>query len=60
MKRENIVGRANVEDTPGLEAYYRALEGSHGNRSSAEEAVRFSFNDFPAMRALALYREEAA
>jgi translation elongation factor EF-G len=27
MKRENIVGRANVEDTPELEAYYRALEG---------------------------------
>ena len=27
MKRENIIGRANVEDTPELEAYYRALEG---------------------------------
>ncbi|HEX7219489.1 MAG TPA: cupin domain-containing protein [Burkholderiales bacterium] len=27
MKRENVVGRANVEDTPALEAYYRALEG---------------------------------
>lgn len=27
MKRENVVGRANVEDTPQLEAYYRALEG---------------------------------
>jgi gentisate 1,2-dioxygenase len=27
MKRENIVGRANVEDTPELEAYYAALEG---------------------------------
>lgn len=26
MQRENIVGRANVEDTPELEAYYRALE----------------------------------
>jgi len=26
MKRENIVGRANVEDTPELEAYYRELE----------------------------------
>jgi gentisate 1,2-dioxygenase len=26
MRRENIVGRANVEDTPELEAYYRALE----------------------------------
>jgi gentisate 1,2-dioxygenase len=26
MKRENIVGRANVEDTPALEAYYRELE----------------------------------
>ena len=23
MKRENIIGRANVEDTPELEAYYR-------------------------------------
>ena len=32
---------------------------SHGNASSTEEAVLFSFNDFPAMRALALYREEA-
>jgi gentisate 1,2-dioxygenase len=27
MRRENVVGRANVEDTPELEAYYRALEG---------------------------------
>jgi gentisate 1,2-dioxygenase len=27
VKRENVVGRANVEDTPELEAYYRALEG---------------------------------
>ncbi len=27
MKREYVVGRANVEDTPELEAYYRALEG---------------------------------
>ena len=27
MKRENIVGRANVEDTPELEAYYGELEG---------------------------------
>jgi gentisate 1,2-dioxygenase len=27
MKRENVVGRANVEDTPELEAYYQALEG---------------------------------
>jgi gentisate 1,2-dioxygenase len=26
MKRENVVGRANVEDSPALEAYYRALE----------------------------------
>jgi gentisate 1,2-dioxygenase len=26
MKRENITGRANVEDTPALEAYYRELE----------------------------------
>src|SRR4030067_718379 len=26
MRRENIVGRANVEDTPALEAYYRELE----------------------------------
>jgi hypothetical protein len=23
MKRENIIGRANVEDAPELEAYYR-------------------------------------
>ena len=27
MKRENVIGRANVEDTAELEAYYRALEG---------------------------------
>jgi gentisate 1,2-dioxygenase len=27
MKRENVIGRANVEDTPELEAYYRKLEG---------------------------------
>jgi gentisate 1,2-dioxygenase len=27
MKRENIIGRANVEDTPELEAYYGQLEG---------------------------------
>jgi gentisate 1,2-dioxygenase len=27
VKRENIVGRANVDDTPELEAYYRELEG---------------------------------
>jgi gentisate 1,2-dioxygenase len=27
MKRENVIGRANVEDTPELEAYYRSLEG---------------------------------
>jgi gentisate 1,2-dioxygenase len=27
MKRENVVGRANVEDTPELEAYYKSLEG---------------------------------
>jgi gentisate 1,2-dioxygenase len=26
MKRENVVGRANVEDTPALAAYYRELE----------------------------------
>jgi len=26
MKRENVVGRANVEDSPALEAYYRELE----------------------------------
>src|SRR2546422_9995771 len=32
---------------------------SHGNSSSTEDAVLFSFNDFPAMRALALYREAA-
>src|SRR5690606_3007112 len=27
VKRENVIGRANVEDTPELEAYYRSLEG---------------------------------
>lgn len=27
MKRENVLGRANVDDTPELEAYYAALEG---------------------------------
>ena len=26
-RRENVIGRANVEDTPELEAYYRSLEG---------------------------------
>jgi gentisate 1,2-dioxygenase len=26
MKRENVIGRANVEDTPALEAYYHELE----------------------------------
>ncbi|MDQ5847704.1 MAG: cupin domain-containing protein [Pseudomonadota bacterium] len=26
MKRENVIGRANVEDSPELEAYYRELE----------------------------------
>jgi gentisate 1,2-dioxygenase len=26
MKRENVVGRANVQDTPALESYYRELE----------------------------------
>src|SRR6187401_1980830 len=26
MKRENVVGRANVDDTPALEAYYKELE----------------------------------
>jgi gentisate 1,2-dioxygenase len=31
---------------------------SHANASTTEDAVLFSFNDFPAMRALALYREE--
>ena len=31
---------------------------SHANASSMEDAVLFSFNDFPAMRALALYREQ--
>ena len=33
---------------------------SHGNSSAGEDAVLFSFNDFPAMRALALYREQEA
>jgi len=33
---------------------------SHANASRSEEAVLFSFNDLPAMRALALYREEPA
>jgi gentisate 1,2-dioxygenase len=27
VRRENVIGRANVEDTPELEAYYRSLEG---------------------------------
>jgi gentisate 1,2-dioxygenase len=27
VKRENVIGRANVEDTPELEEYYRSLEG---------------------------------
>ena len=29
MKRENVIGRANVEDTPELDAYYRELERHH-------------------------------
>ncbi len=33
---------------------------SHANASSTEDAVLFSFDDFPAMRALGLYREQAA
>jgi gentisate 1,2-dioxygenase len=33
---------------------------AHANASASEDAVLFSFNDFPAMRALALYRERAA
>lgn len=33
---------------------------SHANASATEDAVLFSFDDFPAMRALALYREEQA
>ena len=32
---------------------------SHANGSATEDAVLFSFNDFPAMRALSLYREAA-
>lgn len=31
----------------------------HANGSSSEDACLFSFNDFPVMRALGLYREEA-
>lgn len=31
----------------------------HANASSTEEACLFSFNDFPTMRSLAVYREEA-
>ena len=34
MKRENVIGRANVEDTPALEEYYRALEGDTAFRNS--------------------------
>ena len=33
---------------------------SHANASGSEDAVLFSFNDFPAMRSLALYREQEA
>lgn len=32
----------------------------HANASASEDAVLFSFNDFPVMRALAIFREEAA
>jgi gentisate 1,2-dioxygenase len=32
----------------------------HANASAAEDACLFSFNDFPVMRALAIYREEPA
>jgi gentisate 1,2-dioxygenase len=31
---------------------------SHANASTSVDAVLFSFNDFPVMRALALYCEE--
>jgi gentisate 1,2-dioxygenase len=31
---------------------------AHGNASAAEEAVLFSFNDFPAIRSLSLYKEK--
>jgi gentisate 1,2-dioxygenase len=33
---------------------------SHANASATDDAVLFSFNDFPAMKALALYRESTA
>jgi gentisate 1,2-dioxygenase len=33
---------------------------SHANASASEDAVLFSFNDFPVMKALALWREEVA
>ena len=32
---------------------------THGNASNAEDACLFSFNDFPAMKSMALYREQA-
>jgi gentisate 1,2-dioxygenase len=32
---------------------------AHANGSTSEDAVLFSFNDFPVMHSLALYREEA-
>jgi gentisate 1,2-dioxygenase len=32
---------------------------AHANASASEDAVLFSFNDFPVMHSLALYREEA-
>ena len=35
MKRENVVGRANVADTPELEAYYLELRGELPARARA-------------------------
>jgi gentisate 1,2-dioxygenase len=35
-------------------------EHSHCNRSSASEAVMFQVNDFPVLKALGLYREQAS
>ena len=40
MKRENVVGRANVEDTPELEKYYRELEGEALGAACAAVRIR--------------------
>lgn len=50
--REDVAGRANVEDTPERNACYDTPE-------RFDAAALLCFNDLPVMRAPGLYREEA-